>query len=269
MPDRELGKDQSVRLKAGSEFALLATHKDTTRFLISKYSEPDKSKKKDNGNDKNGDDDDDIKVVDVKHVTSGASKKNKKGSGDDDNDDDDDHRDGGRAGVAGKHHESKVARLIHLDSDDGDTHATSSKSSAKSASSSASATSADLYAKLGGSKIMEKSGIRVPVPANWFAFHSSVLFHDFNDAKASSKVAAFDFDGCLAKTAVFNKAPSAWSMRFADVPVVLKKLVERDYKLIIITNEVCCDECLCVCCVFFFFWFCFFVLFFCFVCLCV
>ena len=54
----------------------------------------------------------------------------------------------------------------------------------------------------------------------------------------SRKVAAFDFDGCLVRTAQGGYDPKAWSMRFKQVPDVLKTYHDNGYKIVVITNEV-------------------------------
>ncbi|XP_050911282.1 polynucleotide 3'-phosphatase ZDP isoform X2 [Lathyrus oleraceus] len=53
----------------------------------------------------------------------------------------------------------------------------------------------------------------------------------------SSKIAAFDFDGCLAKTAVNITGPNAWSLMYPVIPDKLQSLYNNGYKLVIFTNE--------------------------------
>ncbi|KAJ1622427.1 hypothetical protein T492DRAFT_885244 [Pavlovales sp. CCMP2436] len=50
-------------------------------------------------------------------------------------------------------------------------------------------------------------------------------------AQTSFRVAAFDFDGCLAKTRLQDNRPEAWSMQFAQVPDALRKLHAEGYPL--------------------------------------
>lgn len=53
----------------------------------------------------------------------------------------------------------------------------------------------------------------------------------------SSKIAAFDFDGCLAKTSVQRVGASAWSLMYASIPNKLQSLYNDGFKLVIFTNE--------------------------------
>mmetsp|Transcript_17474 Transcript_17474/g.44758 ORF Transcript_17474/g.44758 Transcript_17474/m.44758 type:complete len:351 (+) Transcript_17474:77-1129(+) len=77
----------------------------------------------------------------------------------------------------------------------------------------------------------------VPVPSGWGVHGSSLLVWRFMDPQPSSKVAAFDFDGCLAKTSLGGNDPNAWKMQFPHVPEVLAKLVASGHTIVIITNE--------------------------------
>ena len=78
----------------------------------------------------------------------------------------------------------------------------------------------------------------VTVPSGWGVHAGSLLvWHFMNPSLAGSKVAAFDFDGCLAKTSVSNQDPKAWSMLFAHVPDVLASLSAQGYSLVVVTNE--------------------------------
>ena len=55
---------------------------------------------------------------------------------------------------------------------------------------------------------------------------------------ASTKVAAFDYDGCLAKTSLFRKGPDAWSLLYpADIPEAFKELLAHGYRLVIMSNQ--------------------------------
>lgn len=42
----------------------------------------------------------------------------------------------------------------------------------------------------------------------------------------STKIAAFDYDGCLAKTSLYKKGPDAWSVLYPEVPIKLKQLCD-------------------------------------------
>ncbi|CAI5519350.1 unnamed protein product, partial [Closterium sp. Naga37s-1] len=76
----------------------------------------------------------------------------------------------------------------------------------------------------------------VPLPPGWFAF-SSVILHQSPNLKPSSRIAAFDFDGCLVNTNVRIMGPNAWSLMFDTVPSVLQHFHQAGYKIVIFTNE--------------------------------
>jgi len=63
------------------------------------------------------------------------------------------------------------------------------------------------------------------------------LFWEHPDVKPSTKVASFDYDGCLANTSLFKKGPDAWSILFPSIPEKLKKLHDDGFKLVIFTNQ--------------------------------
>ncbi|KAK4484671.1 hypothetical protein RD792_007260 [Penstemon davidsonii] len=54
----------------------------------------------------------------------------------------------------------------------------------------------------------------------------------------SEKIAAFDFDGCLAKTSVRKVGADAWSLMYPSIPEKLQSLYNDGYKLVIFTNEM-------------------------------
>ncbi|XP_025662150.1 polynucleotide 3'-phosphatase ZDP-like [Arachis hypogaea] len=71
----------------------------------------------------------------------------------------------------------------------------------------------------------------------WKAFQT-VIFNELDDGlHDSSKIAAFDFDGTLAKTAVNIVGPNAWSLMYSSIPDKLQSLYHDGYKLVIFTNE--------------------------------
>nr|GMD84163.1 polynucleotide 3'-phosphatase ZDP [Ipomoea batatas] len=47
----------------------------------------------------------------------------------------------------------------------------------------------------------------------------------------SEKIAAFDFDGCLAKTSVKRIGANAWSLMYPSIPEKLQSLYNDGYKL--------------------------------------
>nr|CAB3474182.1 unnamed protein product [Digitaria exilis] len=75
------------------------------------------------------------------------------------------------------------------------------------------------------------------LPAHWKVFET-VIFRDQQDGlHASAKVAAFDFDGCLAKTSVRSIGADKWSLQHKSIPEKLQSLYDDGYKLVIFTNE--------------------------------
>ncbi|KAH7682410.1 bifunctional polynucleotide phosphatase/kinase protein [Dioscorea alata] len=75
------------------------------------------------------------------------------------------------------------------------------------------------------------------LPPKWKAFQT-VIFHEQEDGLHSSeKIAAFDFDGCLANTSVYRVDPDDWSLMHPSIPEKLQSLYDSGYKLVIFTNE--------------------------------
>lgn len=70
---------------------------------------------------------------------------------------------------------------------------------------------------------------------------NTVLVRDFmaDDAHLQDpmRVAAFDFDGCLANTNLQDNSPAAWRLMFPNVPAVLRELHAQKYRIVIVTNE--------------------------------
>ncbi|KAM0834320.1 hypothetical protein ACQ4PT_063671 [Festuca glaucescens] len=75
------------------------------------------------------------------------------------------------------------------------------------------------------------------LPTHWKAFET-VIFREQDDGlRASAKIAAFDFDGCLAKTSVKITGADKWSLQHKSIPDKLQSLYKDGYKLVIFTNE--------------------------------
>lgn len=75
------------------------------------------------------------------------------------------------------------------------------------------------------------------VPTHWKVF-DTVIFREQDDGlRASAKIAAFDFDGCLAKTSVKITGADKWSLQHKSIPEKLQSLYNDGYKLVIFTNE--------------------------------
>lgn len=71
----------------------------------------------------------------------------------------------------------------------------------------------------------------------WRAFQTIIYLEQDDGLHASSKIAAFDFDGCLAKTSLKRVGADAWSLMHPSIPEKLQSLYNDGYKLVIFTNE--------------------------------
>ncbi|KAI9083615.1 hypothetical protein K1719_034557 [Acacia pycnantha] len=71
----------------------------------------------------------------------------------------------------------------------------------------------------------------------WKAFKTVIFLEEDDGLHASNKIAAFDFDGCLAKTSVNKSGADAWSLMYSSIPDKLQSLYNDGYKLVIFTNE--------------------------------
>ncbi|XP_044506046.1 polynucleotide 3'-phosphatase ZDP isoform X2 [Mangifera indica] len=72
---------------------------------------------------------------------------------------------------------------------------------------------------------------------NWKAFQTTIFLERDDGLHDSKKIAAFDFDGCLAKTSVKRVGADAWSLMYPSIPDKLQSLYNDGYKLVIFTNE--------------------------------
>ncbi|XP_038898753.1 polynucleotide 3'-phosphatase ZDP [Benincasa hispida] len=71
----------------------------------------------------------------------------------------------------------------------------------------------------------------------WKAFQTLIFLEQDDGLHHSSKIAAFDFDGCLANTSVKRVGAEAWSLMYPSIPQKLRSLYNDGYKLVIFTNE--------------------------------
>eukprot|EP00045_Choanoeca_perplexa_P001904 m.22269 g.22269 ORF g.22269 m.22269 type:complete len:359 (+) comp11226_c0_seq2:649-1725(+) len=94
-----------------------------------------------------------------------------------------------------------------------------------------------LQAELKLRKQLRLKGHAIPLATGWQCYADSVLIKEYGAVQHSSKVAAFDFDGCLASTSQGGYDPKAWSLRFKQVPDVLRAYHDNGYKIVIVTNE--------------------------------
>ncbi|XP_078151751.1 phosphoesterase isoform X3 [Carex rostrata] len=73
--------------------------------------------------------------------------------------------------------------------------------------------------------------------SQWKAFQTVIFNMKGDGLHDSAKIAAFDFDGCLANTNVRRTGANAWSLMYPNIPMKLKELYNDGYKLVIFTNE--------------------------------
>ncbi|CAN1172060.1 Polynucleotide 3'-phosphatase ZDP [Linum perenne] len=71
----------------------------------------------------------------------------------------------------------------------------------------------------------------------WKSFQTVIFLETDDGLRDSDKIAAFDFDGCLAKTSVKRIGADAWSLMYPSIPDKLRSLYSDGYKLVIFTNE--------------------------------
>ncbi|XP_014493395.1 polynucleotide 3'-phosphatase ZDP isoform X3 [Vigna radiata var. radiata] len=71
----------------------------------------------------------------------------------------------------------------------------------------------------------------------WKAFQTVIFLERDDGLRDSSKIAAFDFDGCLAKTDVKRVGANEWTLMHSTIPDKLQSLYNDGYKLVIFTNE--------------------------------
>ncbi|GAQ80446.1 hypothetical protein KFL_000540220 [Klebsormidium nitens] len=74
------------------------------------------------------------------------------------------------------------------------------------------------------------------LPDRWKAFET-VIIGQLGDLRTSEKVAAFDFDGTLANTAVRRHGADAWSLMFPTIPQKLQQLHDDGFRIVLFTNE--------------------------------
>ncbi|KAG6395574.1 hypothetical protein SASPL_141697 [Salvia splendens] len=110
-------------------------------------------------------------------------------------------------------------------------------------------TKLQLEIAVSASDIKEKYKDSTLLP-KWKAFQTVIFLERDDGLHDSSKIAAFDFDGCLAKTSVKRigvewnifdlcviVGADAWSLMYPSIPEKLQNLYSVGYKLVIFTNE--------------------------------
>ena len=79
------------------------------------------------------------------------------------------------------------------------------------------------------------------LPAPWMGHDDKLIVAHFGNPSSpihpGPKIAAFDFDGTLAKTSLFKKGPTEWSTQFPHVYDVLQCYHRAGYAIVIFSNE--------------------------------
>ncbi|KNH09608.1 bifunctional polynucleotide phosphatase/kinase [Perkinsela sp. CCAP 1560/4] len=86
----------------------------------------------------------------------------------------------------------------------------------------------------------KKQSAKFVLDSNTWEWNKSnnLLMYRFGTEKRSTRIAAFDFDGCLVKTSLYQREPDAWSVLFPKkTEAVLHELSDNGYKLVIISNQ--------------------------------
>ncbi|KAL6543783.1 hypothetical protein OROGR_010280 [Orobanche gracilis] len=94
----------------------------------------------------------------------------------------------------------------------------------------------ELEIAMSASDIKEKYKDAMLLP-KWKAFQTIIFLERDDSLHDSRKIAAFDFDGCLAKTSLKRVGADAWSLMYPSIPDKLQSLYRDGYKLVIFTNE--------------------------------
>ncbi|KAL0320607.1 UNVERIFIED_CONTAM: Polynucleotide 3'-phosphatase ZDP [Sesamum radiatum] len=94
----------------------------------------------------------------------------------------------------------------------------------------------ELEIAISASDIKDKYKDAVLSP-KWKALQTIIFLERDDGLLDSKKIAAFDFDGCLAKTSVKRVGADAWSLMYPSIPEKLQSLYNDGYKLVIFTNE--------------------------------
>ena len=87
-------------------------------------------------------------------------------------------------------------------------------------------------------KVVSKSRFKLERETwQWNATNELMLYRYGKD-QPKSRIAGFDFDGCLVKTSLYRRQPEAWSVLFPKkTKATLRHLVQSGYKIVIFTNQ--------------------------------
>ncbi|XP_019096880.1 PREDICTED: polynucleotide 3'-phosphatase ZDP-like [Camelina sativa] len=135
-----------------------------------------------------------------------------------------------------KRKHSEVVKMV--DEDDSQTKANQHTSRKHKVNNSESTSQVEVEAEISLSACDVKDKYRdANLLPKWKAFETVIFLERDDGLKDSEKIAAFDFDGCLAKTSVKITGAHAWSLMYPSIPEKLQSLYNQGYKLVIFTNE--------------------------------
>ncbi|KAF3551795.1 hypothetical protein DY000_02004248 [Brassica cretica] len=135
-----------------------------------------------------------------------------------------------------KRKHSQVGEMVEEDEVQTNTSQPTTRKPKMNTSESTSQVVAEVEISLSASDVKDKYR-DVSLLPKWKAFETVIFLERDDGLNDSEKIAAFDFDGCLAKTSVEIVGADAWSLMYPSIPEKLQSLHSQGYKLVIFTNE--------------------------------
>ncbi|KAF8110460.1 hypothetical protein N665_0083s0026 [Sinapis alba] len=135
-----------------------------------------------------------------------------------------------------KRKHSQVGEMVVEDEVQTNANQPSTRKPKMNTSESTSQVVAEAEISLSASDVKEKYRDASLLP-KWKAFETVIFLERDDGLNDSEKIAAFDFDGCLANTSVKKVGADAWSLMYPSIPEKLQSLYSQGYKLVIFTNE--------------------------------
>ncbi|CAN7069421.1 unnamed protein product [Brassica oleracea var. botrytis] len=135
-----------------------------------------------------------------------------------------------------KRKHSQVGEMVEEDEVQTNTSQPTTRKPKMNTSESTSQAVAEVEISLSASDVKDKYRDASLLP-KWKAFETVIFLERDDGLNDSEKIAAFDFDGCLAKTSVKIVGADAWSLMYPSIPEKLQSLHSQGYKLVIFTNE--------------------------------
>ncbi|XP_023641104.1 polynucleotide 3'-phosphatase ZDP isoform X2 [Capsella rubella] len=135
-----------------------------------------------------------------------------------------------------KRKHSEVVKMVEEDESPTKANQHTSRKHKRNISESTSQVEVEAEMSLSASDVKDKYRDANLLP-KWKAFETVIFLERDDGLNDSEKIAAFDFDGCLAKTSVKIVGAHAWSLMYPSIPEKLQSLYSQGYKLVIFTNE--------------------------------